>query len=90
VIIERGKKEVVPESQRAEARNRLREMGFEASVSDHERKVNVTRIPGGAAPDKKHTSTDAVEVMRCVSAVRGYRDLPKILAKSKSASADFI
>jgi hypothetical protein len=84
VIFERGEKEAVLESERELAKNRLRDMGFEASVLSDEQ-VKLTRTPGSQSTKKQFTPQDGIEMMKWVSALRETRSTPKVLVKSKSA-----
>jgi len=95
VILQRGEGQTVPEAERAEARNRLRQLGSEASASkgsapESRDQVKLTRVPGDEVTNRKFSPADAVEIMRCVTMVRSVRYAPKILAQSKAANVEFV
>lgn len=83
-IFERGEDQVVPERERIEAEDRLRDLGFKASTVPGGR-VQLTRAGIPLTSQKKFTPSDAMDVMRTVSAVRGVRPTHKLLAKSGGA-----
>lgn len=85
----------MPEAERAAARNRRRQLGFEASASkgpapESKEQVKLMRVPGDKVANRKFSPVDAVEIMRCVTAVRAVRYAPKILAQSKAANVEFV
>lgn len=82
LIYERGQNQIVSDIKRAEVKDRLRGLGFEASLL-HGDKVKLKRI--GPAEDKKFTPTDGIDVMKAVCDLRGVRSTLKLLAKSQAA-----
>jgi len=90
VFWKRGEKQVFSESERETAKTRLREMGFEATVAPGGEQVKLAKSPGATHRTNKFTPADSIEVSRCVMILRGYRYLPKILARSDAAVVDFV
>jgi hypothetical protein len=90
VILRVGPSRPVPETEKADAIAQLREMGYEPVVSDDASSVKLQPLPNWKKANRGEAQLLAARMMRLTRIARGKRADIEILARSESATAEFI
>lgn len=83
VITAPARTEVVPESERQDAIDELREMGYEVEVSPDRKQIRQKRVAGSVPPTVETARKQAQRMMTLLQSARGMRIHLDIIAKSK-------